>query len=359
MNRPYIICHMVTSIDGKVTGDFLFQPECAAATDIYYRINRELKADGFICGRVTMEGSFTGGYYPDLATYEGADVPECDFIAPYKNKFFAVSFDRLGRLGWKTSEIEDEDPGYGGAHIIEVLCEGVDARYLAYLREIGVSYIFAGKAEMDMPTALEKLYMLFGIERLLLEGGSIINGAFLRAGVVDELSLVVAPVIGEACDRPLFMGSELAAFELLEVKKHENGALWLNYARKKSEREKTLAYACTLPGAVLDMPFEDDFETTVFRHGEGGKWFGLLMRVEKSRVGLSGEGKADVLNLKCDPEESFIVREMYEGIIPAYHMNKRHWISVILERGVPQDFIESLIEKSYDLTMKKSKTFAK
>lgn len=70
MIRPYIICHMVTSIDGKVTGDFLFQNECAEATDIYYRINRERKADGFICGRVTMEGSFTGGFYPDLSQYK-------------------------------------------------------------------------------------------------------------------------------------------------------------------------------------------------------------------------------------------------------------------------------------------------
>jgi predicted DNA-binding protein (MmcQ/YjbR family) len=127
----------------------------------------------------------------------------------------------------------------------------------------------------------------------------------------------------------------------------------------KTEREKITDFACALPNAVLDMPFEEDFETTVFRHGEGGKWFGLLMRVEKNRVGLTGEGKVDVLNLKCDPEESFIVREMYGGIVPAYHMNKRHWISVILEHDVPRDFTERLIEKSYDLTMKKSKTFAK
>ena len=359
LKRPYIICHMTQSIDGKVTGDFLGAPESAAATELYYEINREYKADAFACGRVTMEGSFTGGYYPDLAEYNGADVPKGDFVAPYKNKFFAVSFDRRGRLGWQTAEIEDEDPGYGGAHIIEVLCEGADARYLAYLRETGVSYIFAGKDEMDLPTALEKLYTLFGIERLLLEGGSIINGAFLRSGAVDELSLVVAPVLAAAGDKPLFMGSELAAFELSGAKTHENGVLSLNYVRKKTEREKVLEFACTLPGAVTDMPFEDDFETTVFRHGEGGKWFGLLMRVEKSRLGLEGEGKADVLNLKCDPEESFIVREMYGGIIPAYHMNKRHWISVILESGVPLDFTESLIEKSYALTAKKSKTFSK
>ena len=127
----------------------------------------------------------------------------------------------------------------------------------------------------------------------------------------------------------------------------------------KTEKENITDFACTLPGSVLDMPFEDDFETTVFRHGEGGKWFGLLMRVEKSRLGLEGEGKADVLNLKCDPEESFIVREMYEGIIPAYHMNKRHWISVLLCGGVPQDFTERLIEKSYYLTEKKRKISAK
>lgn len=55
MNRPYIICHMVTSIDGKVTGDFLSRPECEKATEIYYKINRNYKADGFICGRETMQ----------------------------------------------------------------------------------------------------------------------------------------------------------------------------------------------------------------------------------------------------------------------------------------------------------------
>ena len=73
MYRPYIVCHMVTSIDGKVTGEFLNRPECGAATEIYYEMNREYKeqgSGGFICGRVTMEGSFTGGWYPDLSEYK-------------------------------------------------------------------------------------------------------------------------------------------------------------------------------------------------------------------------------------------------------------------------------------------------
>ena len=76
MDRPYIICHMVTSIDSKVTGDFLFRPECESATELYYLLNRNMISNGFICGRVTMEGSFTGGWYPALSAYEPMDGKE-------------------------------------------------------------------------------------------------------------------------------------------------------------------------------------------------------------------------------------------------------------------------------------------
>ena len=231
MNRPYIICHMVMSIDGKVTGDFLFRDEVANATDIYYEINRQYKADAFACGRVTMEGSFTGGWYPVLSQFNGICLPFEDFIADFDAKFFAVSFDRKGRLGWKTSEIVDDDPGYGGAHIIEVLTENVDTRYLSYLQSVGVSYIFAGKEELNLLLALEKLKNLFGINRLLLEGGSIINGAFQRENLVDELSLVTAPVIAGKDCKPLFMDSNISEFKLTKIKNYENGVIWTIYKK--------------------------------------------------------------------------------------------------------------------------------
>ena len=120
-------------------------------------------------------------------------------------------------------------------------------------------------------------------------------------------------------------------------------------------RDAVMEFALSLANAVADQPFEEDFETTVFRHGEGGKWFGLLMNLPKRRVGIESDGMVDVLNLKIDPEESYAVREMFEGIFPAYHMNKRHWISVILDGSVPMDFCEILIEKSYGLTKKNTK----
>lgn len=230
MDRPYIICHMVTSIDGKVTGKFLYEPACEAATEYYYQLNRDYKADAFACGRITMEGSFTGGWYPDLSQY----VPCCspmDYLTEDMGSFFAVAFDPHGRLGWKSSTIIDEDPGYGGARIIEVLTHRADPRYLTYLQAMDIPYIFAGDSEIDVDLALIKLKNYFGIHKLLLEGGSILNGVFQRAGVIDELSLVVAPIAADAGDKPLFMDGTMAHYQL-EAVQNRDGVLWLNYSSK-------------------------------------------------------------------------------------------------------------------------------
>lgn len=237
MNRPYIICHMVTSLDGKVTGDFLFTPECAGATEIYYEINRNLRCDGFICGRVTMEGSFTGGYYPDLSEYEPVrhDLDlKMDYMLDDMTGFYAVAFDPKGKLGWKSNKIidPDGDPGYDGAQIIEVLTEQVDERYLGYLESMEIPYIFAGKDEIDIDFALFKLKNIIGCETLLLEGGSIINGFFQRADVIDELSLVVAPIVADKDDKPLFMNGTLSNYELVKTE-NINGNLVLRYKKNK------------------------------------------------------------------------------------------------------------------------------
>ena len=232
MNRPYIICHMVTSLDGKVTGNFLSTPQCSTACEIYYDINRNLKSNGFICGRVTMEGSFTGGYYPDLSEYAPCVNPKEDFITDELSEFYAVAFDPKGKLGWKSAKIidPDGDPGYDGAQIIEVLTEQADERYLSYLKSINIPYIIAGKTEIDVETALLKLKNI-GCETLLLEGGSVINGYFQRAEVIDEISLVVAPIVAEKDDKPLFSDSVISYFELIKAEVI-NGNTVLNYKKK-------------------------------------------------------------------------------------------------------------------------------
>lgn len=220
MDRPYVICHMAISLDGKATGGFLQDEAAAPAISLYYDINRADAAQAFACGRITMEESFTRGWQPDLSPFAAA-VPEAgDYIAATKARRFAVCFDRLGRLGWQTAHIEDSDQGYGGAHIIEVLTEAAPPARRAYLRSIGASYILAGKRDTDLPLALRKLRSLFGISRLLLEGGPELNGAFEREGLIDELSLVSIPLSAEAAGKPLFANGARARYSLLEARTH-------------------------------------------------------------------------------------------------------------------------------------------
>ena len=82
------------------------------------------------------------------------------------------------KLGWKSNRIVDEDIGYNKAQIIEVITNQVDLRYLNYLRHMKIPYIFAAEKEIDVETALFKLKNMFGINALLREGGSVVNGYF-------------------------------------------------------------------------------------------------------------------------------------------------------------------------------------
>lgn len=242
---------MTTSIDGKVTGAFLKREECVPAIKEYYRLNREIPAEAFACGRVTMEESFTGGWYPDLSQFVNEKIDREDFIANQDVSRYAIAFDKKGKLGWKTARIEDEDPGYGGAHIIEVLCEEVDDAYLAYLQSLGVSYIFAGKSEMNLKVALEKLWSYFLINDLLLEGGSEINGAFEKAGLIDELSLVQTSVIAETDSKTLFEQSSLGDYILKDAKVVSDNVLYLRYLKKNNRTYRVIKMSALMEAIEL------------------------------------------------------------------------------------------------------------
>lgn len=112
-----------------------------------------------------------------------------------------------------------------------------------------------------------------------------------------------------------------------------------------------IEFANALPSARCDSPFEGDFFTTVLRHSDTGKWFGLLISVPDKYYAGGGDG----LNLKCPEELAHILTSEYSGIIPAYHMNKKLWITVMLDSDVPREEIFKLIRLSYDITAVKSK----
>ena len=120
-------------------------------------------------------------------------------------------------------------------------------------------------------------------------------------------------------------------------------------------RQQILDRALALPGSAADQPFEGDFDSTVLRHAATGKWFGLVMKVARAKVGLDGPGVTEVLNLKCDPLVSYGMRREYPDILPAWHMNKQLWITVRLEGDVPRETVELLMRMSFDLTSKKKR----
>lgn len=98
-----------------------------------------------------------------------------------------------------------------------------------------------------------------------------------------------------------------------------------------------------------DYPWAKWPEHAVLRHKAAGKWFGLIMNVPQDKLGLAGSRMVDVLNVKCDPFLIGTLRNQ-EGYLPAYHMNKEHWITILLNGPVSEGEICDLIDLSYDLT---------
>ncbi len=112
-------------------------------------------------------------------------------------------------------------------------------------------------------------------------------------------------------------------------------------------RSSALAYALDAWGTVPDHPFQDDLDTAVLRHPRNRKWFALFMTISRSKLGL-GEGKIEVVNVKCSPDTLATLLGS-EGFHPAYHMNKSHWMTVLLDGTVPAEMLEELLMESYSL----------
>ena len=232
--RPYIICHMLTSLDGKVTGKFLEDKKIEYLIEEYYRIHSELKGDAFACGKNTFLEGFIKDNQSDLSKFKDTKINKNeDYIYEKISecKFFAVCFDRKGSLFWKKNNLDDDLPQYNGSHIIQVMTNKVSVEYLAFLRNLGISYIICGEDDIDLEVCLEKLRMKFGIKVLLLEGGSLINGSFMKAGVIDEISLVQCPITGEKDDKSLFNEGNIESYSLEELKPLRNG-IYMVYKRK-------------------------------------------------------------------------------------------------------------------------------
>lgn len=219
--RPYVICNMIQSLDGRTKADGC--PE--EFYHIYKGIEDDHKADGWMCGRITME-DFIGSkkYKKKIASKK---IPKTDYKAAHDKKLFGIVLDTQGRLLWNTNTIND-------AHIVVALTEKASDDYLEFLQSMKISYIFCGKDKINLKTVLEKLVKKFKIKKILLQGGGKMNASMLREGYIDELSMLVGPVIEGTIGTPTIFDVNKTRqpaymLKLLSMKKLKKDILLLNY----------------------------------------------------------------------------------------------------------------------------------
>jgi riboflavin biosynthesis pyrimidine reductase len=212
---------MFTSIDGRIVlTRWGIGP---MATKAYERTAATLNGDGWIIGRISME-PYAGKARVPKTTRK---IARKDFIASHDADSYAIAIDPSGKLTWRSNDID-------GEHVITILTEGVSDDYLAFLQSKGVSYLFGGRTKIDLKRVLSKLARHFGIKRLLLEGGGKINGSFLAAGLIDELSVLVGPIADGGIGTPtLFDAKEglgtARRMKLQSVERLESDIVWLRY----------------------------------------------------------------------------------------------------------------------------------
>lgn len=228
MKRPKVICHMTTTVDGKIKPTIW--PKGTNIHKLYEQCHKKLKGDAWIIGRTSMEGYSSSKIRLGLPD---PSIKKEDFIGDKAAKRFAVVIDPSGKCRWDSNKIT-------GDHVVEILSKEVSTAYLRHLREKRVSYIFAGSRDIDLTVALKKLRLLFGIKRLLLEGGGVINGSFLKEGLIDELSQLVMPYADGSTGTPTLFDVEegytsrrMTIMRLQTMSKLSGGVVWLRYQIKQ------------------------------------------------------------------------------------------------------------------------------
>lgn len=236
MDRPYMICHILSALNGKISGAFMGTEAAQSAGAEYGRIRSAYRAEAWLYGTTTTK-EFTHYQKPVLkSAYE--NLPTGDYIAENDLKFYYVSLDTMGEIGWESGTFRK--PGRPDSHVIEILTENTPLAYRAYLREKGVSYVIAGTDILDCKIAISKLKRLFRIDTVLICGGGTVNWTFIQQGVVDELSLLLAPVAdGDSKTPTVFEKSELLSatvpveFTLKNVEQLKNNGVRLTYLVKR------------------------------------------------------------------------------------------------------------------------------
>ncbi len=230
--RPFVICHIISSIDGRISGKGFEAEAMAEIHEANFSLRRTFNCDGILNGTVTAAEIYSDGYLEEPLTGGGRREDDI-YVAPHEEENYAICVDPRGRLRWSSNLVDRAV--MPRSHVIEVITESAPPAYESYLRDRDISYIRAGKEELDLRLMMERLGE-YGIRRLLVTGGGTIDHCLLAAGLIDEISVVIAPiVVGEKDRSSSFDESEYSAglacadLRLLSVREMAGGSVHLRY----------------------------------------------------------------------------------------------------------------------------------
>lgn len=219
--NPYIICHMMSSVDGRIDCAMTAEIE---KTDVYYQALDRLHFDAVLEGRVSRQMHYA--LSEPFKAKEMTPIGEEKYYMAHSADHYDIAVDTHGTLMWP------EDASNN--NLLVITDEQCPREYHNYLTENGISWIACGRKGIDLGRAVELLGDVFGIRRLGIVGGGHINGAFLQAGLLDEVSIMIGGGIdGRSGMAAVFDGIRQTDYPptlltLNEVERMGN-TVWLKY----------------------------------------------------------------------------------------------------------------------------------
>jgi len=245
VNRPRVVVHAVASVDGRITlapdvlllyGDERWEAVAGSSDEVYERLKFTYEPQVF------LEGS--GSFVPSDAEPEPLPPVDGDSQSLYQDflpddvvhrpghQGWFTAVDSRGRVRWSYKEFE----GWEGWHLLVWVAHHTPPEYLAYLQRENIPYLVAGEKRVDLHTALGKLGAQLGVTSVVSTAGGKLNGALLRAGLVDEISIEFFPAVIGGFETPaLFDAPALKPDEwptrlrLISAQVQAEGRVWLRY----------------------------------------------------------------------------------------------------------------------------------